>query len=151
MTNASNGFQQYQQPINQQPLYQAPAGKEPAMYPSSSSDQTAAVLAHLAGPIASFVSVGSLAVLGPGLLWLIYKDQSSFVRQQAAEAFNFQATLWIAALIGVVLCLTVILSPIGILVMVAAALMSVVMGIVAAVKTANEGSYVYPWRITILR
>lgn len=160
MTNPANNYQNYQQPPSagmhtQSHPYvtaQTGPGQQLSYSPlSSSSDRTAAVLGHLAGPIATLVSAGSLAILGPLIIYLVYKDRSPFVRQQAAEAFNFQLTMWIAAIVGFILCLTVIALPFGVLMMIAASVMSVIMGIIASLKTAGEGGYDYPWKFNILR
>lgn len=158
MTSPANNYQNYQQPpsgrmhaqSNPYIVPQAGPGQQLRYSPVSASDRTAAVLGHLAGPIATFISAGSLAILGPLIIYLVYKDQSPFVRQQAAEAFNFQFTMWIGAIVGFVFCLTVIAMPIGVLMLIAASLMSVVMGIIASVKTASDGGYDYPWKFNIL-
>lgn len=117
---------------------------------TGSEERTAATLAHLAGPISSFVSVGWLAFAGPLIAWFIYRDRSTFVRSQAAEAFNFQVTMWLAVLAGGLLCATALLAPVGVALMLAAALCSIVLGIVGAVRTANGDLYRYPWRIELL-
>ncbi|GAA2180263.1 DUF4870 domain-containing protein [Brooklawnia cerclae] len=118
---------------------------------SPDEERTAAVLSHLAGPISSFVSAGWLAIVGPLVAWFIYRNRSPWVRSQAAEAFNFQVTMWIAAVVGGLLCLTIILIPVGVVLVIAAVICSIVMGILAAVKTANGENYRYPWRLEFLK
>ena len=116
-----------------------------------SEERTAATITHLAGPISSFVSAGWLAIVGPLVAWFIYRDRSEYVRRQAAEAFNFQISMWLTAVIGGLLCLTVILIPVGVIMMLAAVVGSVVMGVIAALRTSSGQTYRYPWRIQILR
>ena len=48
--------------------------------PINSETRTASMLAHLSGPISAVVSVGWLAIVGPLIVWLIYRDRSEFVR-----------------------------------------------------------------------
>lgn len=117
----------------------------------NSETRTASVLAHLSGPISSFVSAGWLAIAGPLVVWFIYRDRSAFVREQAAEAFNFQVTMWLGAIIGGLLCLTVLLIPVGVILILASVVMSVVMGVLAALKAANGQTYNYPWKSNFLR
>lgn len=112
--------------------------------------RTAAMLAHLSGPISAAVSAGWLAIVGPLLVWLLYKDKDAFVRHEAADAFNFQVTMWLVALVGGVLCITVILIPLGVLMIIAAVLASVIVGIIAAVKASGGQPYNYPWKLSFL-
>lgn len=59
------------------------------------SDRTLALIAHLLGCLTSFV--------GPGIIWLIKKDQSPFVAYHALQATVFH---------GIALVLTMIVSSI---------------------------------------
>ncbi|MGI5950568.1 MAG: DUF4870 domain-containing protein [Brooklawnia sp.] len=120
-------------------------------HPALTETRMAATLAHLAGPISSFVSAGWLAIVGPLVAWLIYKDRSPSVRAHAAEAFNFQVTMWLAAIAGGLACLTVILLPLGVVLILGAVVMSVVMGVIAALKAANDQDYHYPWALNLLQ
>ncbi|MBW8732612.1 MAG: DUF4870 domain-containing protein, partial [Terrabacter sp.] len=63
-------------------------------------DRTVAILAHLSAIIAAVVSAGWLSILGPLVVWFVYKDKSLFVRQAAAGAFNFNLTIWVAVVAG---------------------------------------------------
>lgn len=121
-------------------------------YPLQTSSETriASVLAHLSGPISAVLSVGWLSIVGPLIVWLLYRDRSTFVRDQAAEAFNFQLTMWLAAVVGGLMMVTVILIPLGIVFIIAAVLGSVVLGVIGAVKVSNGQPYSYPWKLNIL-
>ncbi|MFT3876635.1 MAG: DUF4870 domain-containing protein [Propioniciclava sp.] len=118
--------------------------------PVSADERTWAILAHLAAPIASVVSAGWLSVVGPLLVWLMYKDKSAFVRRASAGAFNFVLTMWLVSVIGWILSFTVILAIIGIPMIIIGALGSIVLGIVGAVKTARGTSFTYPWQLPVL-
>ena len=117
-----------------------------------SSDETgAAVVAHLSALVAAVVSAGSLSLLGPLIVWFIYKDKSPFLRQAAAGAFNFNVSLWLLNLIGWICVFTVVLSPLGFLLIAAYWIMLFVFHIIAAVKAGGGKAYRYPMQLPILR
>jgi len=89
----SNYGGQYEQKPDQQ--YGAAPGQ---YYQPTADDKTWAMLAHIS-PI-----VG-LGFIGPLIVWLIYKDKSPFVADQAKEALNFSLAVLITVL---VLCATCI-------------------------------------------
>ena len=117
---------------------------------TTSQTRTASVLAHLSAPISAVLSVGWLSIVGPLIVWLLYRDRSPFVRTQAAGAFNFQLTMWLAAVVGGLMLVTVILIPLGIVLMIVAVLGSVVLGVIGALKAANGQPYSYPWKLNVL-
>ena len=74
------------------------------------------------------------------------KDRGPFVRSHTATELNFQLTLLIAYVAGLILSIVVV----GIFVLIAAWVLSIVLGIIAAVK-ANKGEYYeYPVAIKFL-
>lgn len=155
----------YQQPGAQQPGYQQGAyqqagaqqgGYQQAGYPqqgaaSGIDDRTGALISHLSAPVAALISAGWLSIAGPLVMWLIFKDKSPFIRVASAESFNFQITTWIASIVGWILCFTIILLPIGLLLILLAGLASIVFGIIGAVKVANGEQYRYPWNLKLLK
>ena len=150
----AHGQYQQQPQYGQQPPYGAP-GQQPygAARPTGTGgldDRTAAILSHLAAPIAALISVGWLSIVGPLVMWLIYRDKSSFVRTAAAQSFNFQITTWLTSIIGWVLCFTIILLPIGILLILLSSIASFVLGIWGAVKVSGGEQFRYPWNLPIL-
>jgi len=125
------------------PEAQAPPPK-PDGAPTADERQWA-LLAHLSGLVAS--ALGGLAFLGPLIVWLIKKDQSAFVADQAKEALNFQIAMTIALLvsfgIAIVTCVGIILVPI-------VGIGSLVFAIIAAIE-ANKGvAYRYPYTIRLI-
>ncbi|UQN13950.1 DUF4870 domain-containing protein [Gulosibacter sp. ACHW.36C] len=116
----------------------------------STQARGAAVLAHLSAPIAAIVSAGWLAIVGPLVVWLFSRNNSQFVRIAAAGAFNFQISAWVMSVLGWILCFTVILLPIGILLIVLGNLLTFILGIWGAVRTSGGYQYKYPWQIPIL-
>ena len=118
---------------------------------TTSEERTWAILGHLAAIIAAVISAGWLSVVGPLVIWALYKDRSAFVRQAAAGSFNFNLAVWAAIIVGWIMFFTVILIPVAIIVWVVAVIAAVAFHIKAALA-ANRGElYDYPWGITVLR
>src|SRR6266571_8238308 len=82
-----------------------PAAPQPPtggpQYVPTSEERQWGLLAHLSGLIASFL--GGLSFLGPLVVWIIKKDQSPFVADQAKEALNFQIAVTIAVWVSIAL------------------------------------------------
>ena len=114
-------------------------------------DRTAAVLSHLSAPIAAIISVGWLNWVGPLVMWLIYKDRSQFVRTAAAQSFNYQITMWITSIIGWIMVFTVILLPIGVVLIVIGNFFALILGIWGAIRTAGGHQYRYPFNLPLLK
>lgn len=98
---------------------------EPAT-PPTSDEKTMALLSHLLVLVASFVA--------PLVIYLLKKDESSFVANNAKESLNFQITIAIA--IGVSVLLMMVL--IGFLLIFAVSLANLVYVIIATMR-ASEG------------
>ncbi|WP_241976493.1 MULTISPECIES: DUF4870 domain-containing protein [unclassified Cryobacterium] len=109
--------------------YQAPTPMNPA------DEKLWATLVHVGGILFYFVP----ALIG----YIVLKDRGPFIRAHTATALNFQLTLLIAYAVGG--ALTIIL--VGYLVLLAAFVLMVVFGIMAALA-ANRGEYyTYPLSI----
>lgn len=94
--------------------------------------------------------IGALVLSGGGAGWLValiaylvLKDRGPFVRSHTATELNFQLTLLIAYVAGLILLIVVV----GFFVILAAWVASIVLGIIAAVK-ANKGEY-YEYPVAI--
>lgn len=133
------------------PHAQGPNGYRAGFSGPRDDERTVAVLTHLAGPIAAIVSVGWLGFLGPLIVWFVYKDKSPFLRSAAAGAFNFNVTMWLVNLVGWILLFTVILSPVGLLLIAAYWVLLLVCHIMAAVRAGRGVVYRYPMQLPILR
>ena len=120
----------YGQPYPQQPV--------PAALPLSPADERLwATLAHVGGILFSFVA--------PLVIWLIQKEKSAFVEDQAKEALNFQILVAIAYTVGTILSFLIV----PILLIFAAGIASLVFGIMGAMAANKGEAYRYPfsWRI----
>ncbi len=106
---------------------------------TTKDEQTMAMLAHLLGIFLGF--------LGPLIIWLIKKDESDFVEDQAREALNFQITVLIAlfaAGLSIFAVIGCVLTP-GVVVA------NIVFCILAAM-TANDGrTYRYPLTLRLIK
>jgi len=100
------------------------------------------MLAHLSSLIA--LLLGGLTFLGPLIVWLLKKDQSAFVGDQAKEALNFQIAVLIVSLICSITCVGLILVP----VVIVADIVFTIMGAMEA----NKGVYYrYPYTIRLIK
>src|SRR5438270_6139785 len=86
-----------------------PAAAHPQYVPTP-EERSWGLLAHLSALIASLL--GGLTFLGPLVVWLIKKDQSPFVADQAKEALNFQIAVLIVSAICTVTCVGLLVVPV---------------------------------------
>ena len=110
-----------------------------------------ALAAHIAGVFAGYaLPFGGL--LAPLVIWLMKKDEDAFVAHQALEALNFQLTLALGTLFGLSLLFTVILMPLGLLILLALAFVSLWFGIQGAIAASRGEWYEYPnWALRLVR
>jgi uncharacterized Tic20 family protein len=103
-------------------------------------DKTLALITHLSGIVAGFIV--------PLIIWLINKDKAdkSWLTGQAKEALNFQITL----LIAYVACVVLSFVLIGMLLMPIIWIASIILMILAAVKSNNGESYRYPVTLRLI-
>lgn len=122
----------------------------PQAYAPSGSDRAMAVLAHLAAPIAALVSLGSLSLLGPLLVWFVYRDKSPSVRYAAAGAFNFNLSFWLLYVLSWILIVTVVGALVGIPLLIVILVVSLVCHIKGALRANRSEPYTYPFQIKVL-
>lgn len=106
------------------------------MQPLSPSDEKLwATLIHVGGIVLGFLP----AVVG----YIVLKDRGPFIRAHSATALNFQITLAIAYVAGYV----TLLIGIGVLILLAAWVLSIVFSIMAAIAANSGQLYQYPLAI----
>ena len=111
----------------------------------SKDERNWAMFIHLSGLVGYFIPFGN--IIAPFILWMMKKDQSSFIDDQGKEAINFQITITIYAVISAVL----ILLLIGIALIFVVGLLALIFIIIAAIK-ANEGVYYrYPLTLRLVK
>jgi len=123
------------------------------MYAVSNDERTWGMLSHLSALVGYFV-VPFGNIIAPLIIWLVKKDQSQFVADQAKEALNFQISLFLYAIVGTIVGLILTLVLVGFFLLFAlwGALYigGIVLTIVAAIR-ANEGqAYRYPLTIRLV-
>ena len=100
----------------------------------SQEEKTWAIIAHALVLVGSAVAFGQ--IIGPLVIWLIKKDESPFVAQHAKESLNFSLSILIYSLI----CVPLIFVFIGIFLLFALGLFTLIVTILAIVRTA-DGQY----------
>ncbi|HEY3700555.1 MAG TPA: DUF4870 domain-containing protein [Spongiibacteraceae bacterium] len=109
----------------------------------SKEERTWATLSHLSIVAQIFLPI---LVFAPLVILMIKGNQMPFVKMQSKEVLNFQITLLLAGVAG---CLLIVVG-IGIVLLFALWLYSIVAGIIGAVK-ANEGvAYRYPINLRLI-
>ncbi len=114
----------------------------PAPSGAPSDDQkTLALITHLSGIVLGFIV--------PLIIWLINKDQAdkAFINDQAKEALNFQLTLLMVYVVGIILTIIVIGALINLLAWVAC----IILSILAGVKAHSGEAYRYPFAIRLIK
>ena len=94
----------------------------------TSDEKSMAMLCHLLGLFIGF--------LGPLIIWLTKKNESSFIDYHGKEAINFAITVTILAFASAILCFVFI----GFVLLPIVAIGNLVFLIIASVK-ANQGEY----------
>ena len=102
---------------------------------SPSDEKLWATLIHVGGIILSFLP----ALIG----YIVLKDRGPFIRTHSATALNFQITLMIAYVAGTITSLI----GVGLLILLAAWVLSIVFGIMAAIAANTGQAYQYPLAI----
>ncbi|MFD0773662.1 DUF4870 domain-containing protein [Streptomonospora algeriensis] len=120
------------------PGYPQGYGQGDGQYMPSSDDRTMALLAHIGGIFTSWVL--------PLILYLVKKDESPYVRHQAAQAFNFQMTMFIGQLVSYLLMVLII----GFITIFAVVACAIIFAVIAAVASNKGEWYKYPIAIPML-
>lgn len=81
------------------------------------------------------------------IVWLIGKDRSKFVNTEAKEALNFAILITILYTVGLILSVTLI----GLLVVLAAFIMTLVFCIQGAIAANKGQSYSYPLNLRLVK
>ena len=111
----------------------------------SKEERIWATIVHLSAFSIYLTGIGYL--LGPLVVWLLKREGHPFLDDQGKEALNFQITTTIAALISIVL----IFVAVGIALLIAVCLASLVFTIIAAIKANNGETYRYPFTLRLIK
>jgi len=110
----------------------------PANKPSS-DERTMAILSHILCIIGSFIA--------PLIIYLLKKDESSYVKEHALESLNFQITMIIVYIISGVL----IFILIGFLLIWALGIINLILIIIATIKASEDKLYRYPFNFRLIK
>lgn len=106
------------------------------------NERTPALFIHLSA-FAVFLSIPFGNIIGPLVLWLIFRDKSEFLDNTGKEAVNFQISMTIYFVISGIL----IFILVGILLLLVAIILWFVFVIIATVHANNGERYYYPFTI----
>ena len=115
------------------------------MHTLTRDERNWAMLSHLLA-LVGYVAVPFGNVIAPLIIYLVKKDESPFVADQARESLNFQISVCIYALISGVLVLILI----GLLLLAVVGVAGIVLTIIASVKAANGVAYRYPLTLRLI-
>lgn len=117
-----------------------PPDQMPSSPASSRDDRNIATLTHLSGFLFS--------ILVPLIVWLVHKDRAdkAYLVREAKTALNFQLTV----LIGYVVCWVLTFIVIGVVLGWLLWLANLIICIIAAVKVSADGSYRYPFTLSLV-
>jgi uncharacterized Tic20 family protein len=112
---------------------------------SSGNIRTWCVACHLSA-LAGFVIPAFGHILGPLIVWLIKRGDSSEIDAHGKEALNFQISMLIYNIVAGLLCLVLI----GFALLAILHILNVVFVIIAALKTGEGQIYRYPLTIRLV-
>lgn len=117
---------------------ETPIVPTPAPGAPTAEERTIAMLAHLITFMSSFI--------GPLVIYLVKKDESAFVADQAKEVLNFHFSALIYAIVAVLSCFIVI----GFVLVPALGVFVLVVTIIGAVRAYEGKLFRYPLCIRFL-
>ncbi|MBN8785876.1 MAG: DUF4870 domain-containing protein [Terrimonas sp.] len=110
--------------------------EEQPVIPPNSDEKTLAILSH----VLTFVA----PILAPLIIYLIKKDDSTFVAAHAKESLNFQITL-------VLIIIVLMISVIGWFLLWLPGIIALVLVIVATIKASDGKLYRYPFTLRLIK
>ena len=111
----------------------------------SKDERTWAMLSHFSALCMFIFPFGN--ILAPLIIWLIKKEEMSFVEDQAKEVLNFQISMTIYLLISGILCFILI----GIPFVIGLGILNVIITIIAGIKANDGESYRYPINLRLIK
>jgi len=114
--------------------------------PTSSDVRTWCVLSH-ASALAGFFVPWAGHILGPLIIWLAKRGDSTEIDANGKESLNFQISMLIYNLIAGILCLVLI----GFVILAILHLVNLVLVIVASIQAGEGKFYRYPLAIRLIK
>ena len=130
--------------MNDNPPPQIP--QEPwSQTPQARPDRTWVILCHLTA-ITLFIGLPFGNVIGPLVIWLLKKEESSNVDTHGKESLNFQISMTIYMIVAGLTCFVVI----GFVLLPVVLIANLVLIIIASIKASNGEFYRYPLTIRLV-
>jgi uncharacterized Tic20 family protein len=107
-------------------------------------DRQLAVLMHLSALLGYFIPLANLLI--PLVIWLVKKDESADIDAVGREVINFNLSMLIYAVVGIILTFVLI----GVLVLLGLWIFGMVVTIIAALRANDGWRYRYPVTIRFL-
>jgi uncharacterized Tic20 family protein len=118
------------------------ASTEPPSLPTTAITQDEKNL----GIVMHILCLVGFPILGPLIVWLMKKDQSSYLDRQGRELLNFQISYLLYALIALLLCFVFI----GVPLLFAIGIATLVLTIIGIVRASDGQVYRFPLTIRML-
>lgn len=114
--------------------------EEASMIAPTSDEKTTALLSHI------LTLIPGIGFIAPLVIYLVKKNESSYVAFHSRESLNFQITLYIAYIISIILCVILI----GFLLLAVIGVVHLVLVIVATIRASEGVLYRYPVNIRLV-
>ncbi|MFN0083892.1 MAG: DUF4870 domain-containing protein [Blastocatellia bacterium] len=115
------------------------------MHTVSSEERNWAMAAHLLALVGYFaIPFGN--IIAPLVIYLMKKDQSPFIADQARESLNFQISMTLYMIVAGIMVLVLI----GFILLPVLFVAGLVLTIMAAVKVSNGIGYRYPFTLRLI-
>jgi hypothetical protein len=115
--------------------------EEYPLFTPTSDDRLLGLLSHL------LAIVPGVGILGPLVIYLIKRGQSSFVEENAKESLNFQITMILAFIISAMLMVVWI----GFILLAVLGIAEVVLVIIATIRASENKIYRYPFNLRLIK
>ena len=115
--------------------------EEYPLFTPTSDDRVLGLLSHL------LAIVPGVGILGPLVIYLIKRGQSSFVEENAKESLNFQITMILAFIISGILTVVWI----GFILLTVLGIAEVVLVIIATIRASENKIYRYPFNLRLIK
>ncbi len=134
------------------------AGRSGSLTNPTKDERNWGMFAHLsaiaAGLVLMFTSIPAFGFIGPLVIYLMKKDESAFIADQAKEALNFNISVGILLfgmwLLGLLLVWTIIVPFLMIALTGVVGVGALVLVIIAAIKASEGKAYRYPFTLRLI-
>jgi uncharacterized protein len=115
--------------------------EEYPLFTPTNDDRVLGLLSHL------LAIIPGIGILGPLVIYLLKRGQSSFVEENAKESLNFQITVILAFIISGILMVVWI----GYILMAILGVTELVLVIIATIRASENKIYRYPFNLRLIK